>query len=142
MYFSAFLRPLILLSVLAAAAATDTARRKVYNILILAGFAGEAVMYLYEPPAVESKALVYLALFIAMLIAFFCLKMLGAADVKLYMLIAFAYPNAAGLKCAAISIVLSAAFICTASILRHQMPKSIPMGIFIFAGTLLTLLKG
>ncbi len=142
-----FLRALILLCILAAAAITDASCHKIYNNLILVGFLSEAAVWAAEPPVIDPFAVSYLLMFIFLLLLFYKGKMLGGADAKLYMLAVFTCPNECGCTMVALSIVLSAMYAAGMAVIRASTAErdsicriGIPMGVFLFAGALAALL--
>ena len=146
-----YFRTLVLLCVLAVAAVTDTVSHKICNRLTATGFLFILLSYLVGRPEADPVAVGYGLMFIFTLILFFVLRMLGGADVKLYMLILFAFPNRQGLNVMILSVLLCAVWpflqaaggiaaggrISGALIYARQ---PIPMGLFIFAASCLTLL--
>ena len=145
MELSGILRPLVLLGVLASAAVTDAARKKVYNILTGAGAVCIASVYALFPYAAEPEALMYECAFIAVLMVFYSRKMIGGADVKLYLLTIFAYPDSVGLDIIACSVAAAGIYalcIIAKSIVRGEKAagKEIALGASIFTGAAIRLL--
>lgn len=141
-----FLRRIVLLFVYAAAAITDASHHKVYNSLIIFGAAAIAVIHYFSPPHIDAVELVYIAAFILLLLLFYSRRMLGAADVKLYMLLAFACPDSTGVLIIAVSVIIGAG--CALCLLVSGMlgfvitegrQLKLPMGIFIFSSAALVL---
>ena len=92
------LRPVILISLLTVAAVTDILRHRVSNCIIAAGFILEATVHLVSGAAVDNEALSLSVLFVIFVFMLFVLRLIGGADVKLYALCVFTYPNETGLK--------------------------------------------
>jgi len=148
-----YFRTLVLLSILAIAAVTDTVAHRVGNRLILTGYLFLILTYAVSPPETDPFALGYALMFLMVLFLFFVLRKLGAADIKLYMLIILAFPNGRSLEMIVLSIVLSAFWSCI--LLFRRMPvisgpaakfriediQGIPMGLFLFMAACLVLLQ-
>lgn len=144
MDLSGILRPLVLLCILAAAAVTDALENKVYNILTGVGMICELLIFAVFPYAAEAEALMYECAFIAVLIVFFCLRKLGGADVKLYMLTVLAYPDSYGLDIIVYSVLAAGIYaLCMnmmSSCRQRQPGHGIAMGVFIFLGAVTRLI--
>ena len=148
-----YFRTLVLLSILAIAAVTDTVAHRVGNRLILTGYLFLILTYMVSPPETDPVALGYALMFLMVLFLFFVLRKLGAADIKLYMLIILAFPNGRSLEMIVLSIILSAFWSCflllrrvpvisgPAAKIRTEAMQGIPMGLFLFAAACLILLQ-
>lgn len=129
MELSAVLRSFVLLGILATAAVTDAAENKVYNVLTGAGAICELVVYAAFPYAAEPEALIYECSFLAVLMMFFCMRKIGGADVKLYLLTVFAYPNSSGLDIIVYSVLAAGSYgvlVCAADLLAVRQTVSDP----------------
>ena len=102
------LRPVILISLLTVAAVTDILRHRVSNCIIAAGFILEATVHLVSGAAVDNEALSLSVLFVIFVFMLFVLRLIGGADVKLYALCVFTYPNETGLKIISLSVFIAA----------------------------------
>ena len=110
MDISLVLRPFILLSLLAVAAVTDLLRHRVSNLLLAIGFMVEAAVHLLVTPEISREPLGLAVLFILVLFILFTLRLIGGADVKLYALCIFTYPNETGLRIICLSMLVAAAY--------------------------------
>ena len=104
------LRPVILLSLLTVAAVTDVLKHKVSNQVIALGFIAESAVHLLSKSGIESEQLGYAVLFIIILFILFAMRLMGGADVKLYALCIFTYPNETGLRIICLSVIIGALY--------------------------------
>lgn len=110
MDISLVLRPFILLSLLAVAAVTDLLRHRVNNLLLALGFTVEAAVHLLFRPVISRESVGLAVLFILVLFILFTLRLMGGADVKLYALCVFTYPNETGLRIICLSMLIAAVY--------------------------------
>ncbi len=104
------LRHIVLLSLLTVAAVTDLTSHKVNNPVTAAGFAAEGAIHLISPPKIQEAELTLGLMFILIIFMLFVFHLIGGADVKLYSLCVFTYPDSTGLRIIAVSIVLAAVY--------------------------------
>ncbi len=104
------LRPVILLSLLTVAAVTDVLKHKVSNHIIAMGFIAESAVHILSKPVLDCGQLGYAVLFIIILFMLFALHLMGGADVKLYALCVFTYPNETGLRIICLSVIIGALY--------------------------------
>ena len=135
------LRPLTLLSVLVTAAVTDAAHHKVYNSLILAGTFAEGFLFWVDPMPIDPISLTYSISFILLTLILFYMGLMGGADVKLYMLTAFAYPDGNSVRIIGLSVVFGTVYGIWQYRKKRCERSMIPMAVFIFAGAGVTLLS-
>ena len=145
------LRPFILLSLLTVAAITDIFKHRVSNHIIAAGFVAEFLVHMLSKPVVEPDELGVSILFILICFALFVLRLLGGADVKLYALCVFTYPDETGFRIICLSLIIGA---CYALLVKFKTVYTcdrgyislfhsadvIPMSAAILAGTLLAVI--
>ncbi len=110
MDISLVLRPFILLSLLAVAAVTDLLRHRVSNYIIAIGFIVEAIVHLFFSPVISREPFGLAVLFILVLFILFSMRLVGGADVKLYILCIFTYPNETGLRIICLSMIIAAVY--------------------------------
>ena len=158
-----YLRLFVLLSVLAAAAVTDLLSRRVSNGLILTGTVLEGLILVLLRPAADPYACFYLLLFLGAAACLYRGRLLGGADVKLYLLTALSYPDERGLRAVVASVLAGAAVLPLLFVLMErsrreeracrlrgafpgagagQLQLTIPMGLLIFAGAASLLVGG
>lgn len=116
MFLIYLLRPMLLLGTLAIAAVTDVLKHKISNLLVFTCFAAETAIYVLaalvsEPVTfIAAQPLAYSCCFILLLFILFIFGMTGGADVKLYALCIFTYPDELGLRLIVVSVLLGAAY--------------------------------
>lgn len=110
MDISLVLRPFILLSLLAVAAVTDLLKHRVSNNILAIGFIVEAAVHMLSKPVISREALGLSVLFIIVLFILFSVHLIGGADVKLYILCTFTYPNEISLRIICLSVVAGAVY--------------------------------
>lgn len=110
MDISLVLRPFILLSLLAVAAVTDLIKHRVSNHVLAIGFIIEAGIHMLSKPVISREPLGLAMLFILVLFILFSMHLIGGADVKLYILCVFTYPNEVSLRIISLSVLVGAVY--------------------------------
>lgn len=148
------LRPIVLLSLLTIAAVTDIKQHRVSNLIIVTGLLSEGLVHILAQPSIDGQDLRMSLMFIMVLFILFVLHLIGGADVKLYVLCVFTYPNGTGLRIIYLSIVSAAVY--SLYIMLRYMPAAdkveglggyiakldssdktmVPMAVFICAGAI------
>lgn len=101
---------MIMLGFLAVAAVTDILTHRISNLLLFTCFVMELAVHITVHPQVEPEPLGLSCCFVALLFVLFVLGMLGGADVKIYALCVFTYPDSRGLRLITVSVLLSAVY--------------------------------
>lgn len=104
------LRPIVLLGLLTIAAVTDIKQHRVSNIIIITGLLTEGLVHILAHPVIASQDLCISLIFIMALFVLFVLHLIGGADVKLYALCVFTYPNETGFRIICLSIISAAIY--------------------------------
>lgn len=149
------LRPTVLLGLLTIAAVTDIKQHRVSNIIIATGLIAEGLVHVLSHPVIAGQDLSISLLFIMVLFILFVLRLIGGADVKLYALCIFTYPNETGFRIICLSIISAAVYslyIMLKPVPAAQQPDGlgvyadksgrpdkaiVPMAVFIFAGAIM-----
>ena len=130
-------------------ALTDTARRRIYNSVIISGTVLAAVSHIYLFPRIDILSVFLMLFFLAVLFFFFTKHLIGGGDIKLYTFTAFSWPSDAGLRITAVSVAAAAAWsmlrLLTASItgtgVRSELRRGIPMALFVFGAAIYVLIN-
>ncbi len=110
MEYSGFLRTFIVMSTLATASVTDIMHHKVYNRLLLTAAVCISMLHVLYRPVPQAVPLGFCCAFLAVLVLLHTRRMIGGADIKLYLLTTFAWPDERGLRIICCSLAAAAVF--------------------------------